>query len=1326
VLLKKQLKGLSNNSIAQSFGESLTQNLTSNQDKPKESIVVAEKARSTLEACQSHFEKQTTMKEEEESLEAINPEIVLYQTLKVETMFAQENAEVQEESRKISNRSANQISAADCIAQCRTLLIVSSYKNSDKVFLDQAITLRDIMIAAWRLSSSDSLESVGENQNLKLCFQWVNASMLRLKERAEVVGREKSLYFGPWNELLQYILPILTEMERQIDHVTRTLATEDESMTRVVLAMKWLSETLGEKGNDGSMEVVKTVVSIFPTVLWMLFGDDNKTTPPLAKELALVVDLLSGLINQQEKFDLRQQRVDTPTVGSKETVATSSALQWQNARACALCFLCQDDNSNVYQITRDAITDSKKEKKRGFLALLQCLVAWSGWFQNPWPFCANLGDARRLLASAELDCLRPLTVLEGILLQLAKADAEFLNGGLVQRAHEHYTNILVKLEVEMFLVDSDSAILLKAHCYNGLARAEQAAQDYTNYKDDEESHTKKSLDVLANFDLPPTAPSLWIWNLRSTFVASKAHELSVTRQLIANSLIHFGRFEEARSFLQKGVDDSPLDADAALALGAFLLRITFYIARERSAEGSKEAQIHLLKAAKLDPSKSNPFALLGIWYETTGDLRRAQGCFRKSLKLDPCNPIGGRGLLRLCPSSDNQAILDFAINQSSPLNGWAWNAVGLKKAHHDGDDDLAVIAILKALRCQDVALPSKQTFGVFYQTPSSFEDANELSAALAEVGMCYHRLGRITASIRAFRASIDAADESSVRSATLISCAQVEQELGLFDEAAEKFASVVDRGENTSRSVALHGQAMALFSIAQRELMDGKVGAAFVCMQRAINSCNNSNMVSGCQFKLLGDLYSFGATFPPDVFSECESQNQDPDFGFQSQLTFVSKGEKAFRSSLSAQTPFLANADEESVAIKSSILCDIALNMLLQAQLLCSQRTNTEKVSDKYHLAAEAFREAIDYNPIHAASWCGLGCSVLRTDPLLAQHAFCRCIQIENMFSDAYANVGFLYTTKLAFNASKRTMEALTQVADTPMMWINCAFLLEREAEMSLESDNGGMASDFISQAADAYRASLEVMRHPEAQLGLSLTGRVINAEEKEDNNAPLSRLFAQKRKDCFSFINEYIGASSQQVDAASVFQGVMSIEVGESAPPHLSWKRDIYEKGKQAANISRTGENFIGASLNDPSIQKLGASTETLLAGENRKQSDSTLSRKERSLQRQIWLEPYRGDLWLSLAKLFIDKGSVESARKAASRAANVLSQDLLASSQNNNKTLSFVDANVVSEATSLDYWLSSIQARPVKQYDIQRALMMDPTNSVARYSLPCKGEGK
>ena len=1316
----------SKSTVTQSFGDSITQGLPP-FDKKNIKCYNADKARSTLIACQSYYEEETIKQEKEESTTlptTIDSEIMLYQTLQVEILVAEEDADDEAQEIEISNQ-----------------------------FIEKATILRDTLISTWKLTFNNKLNSnndeeeeeeeeeerktkiesddLGEIKNLQLCFYWVYQSILRLKDKAGIISQKTRSYHKSWNVLLQYILPILKEIEQQINDMERITCVDEDIIssneTRVQASIDWLNRTLGNDGSRNSkMKLIETAVSILPNVFWMLIGDGDANTiiDPLDKELKLVADILSGLIQWQERVESEriQREKIALTVGTQESLVTKSTLRWQYAKESALCFVCQDDNASIYQITNDAISRSKKKQKKGFLLFIQCLVSWSGFYQHPWPYCTNLSDARRLLAAAKSDLGRPLTVSEETLLQLAIADAELLNGGFVQNASKQYNGVLGKLQQDddKLSVDACAVSLLRAHCYNGLTRIHQADQEeeYTGCDSFNGSQTKKSLEILDDLDVPPVVHPLSIWNLRSIFEASKAHELSVARQLIADSLIRFGRFEEALSFLKTAVADSPLDADAAMALGAFLLRVAFYVHKERNKARDKEAQIHLLKAAKLDSSKPNPFALLGIWYEEMGDSKRAQGCYVKSLKLDPCNPIAGRGLLRLASNKeDHLGLLQVAIDKNSPLNGWAWYAVGLNKAYNDGDDDLAVVAILKALRCRDVSSPDEEILGIFYKPPSSSYKVNERSAALTDLGMCYRRLGRFTASIRAFHASIDAAGVDSVQSATLISCAQVEQELGCFDEAAEKFASVIIR--NDSRlSVALYGQAVALFSTAKRDLMDGKAGAAFCSIKHGIENCLNSSIKSGCELKLLGDLYSFGASLPFKVFCDDDNPSQDMEYCFQKQLEFVSRGEEAFRSSLN-----ISGEDE----VKSSILCDIALNTLLQAQLLSSiqidsdDSSRSQEVITRYDRAAEAFRLAIEYNPIHAASWCGLGCSVLKKDPLLAQHAFSRCVQIESMSPDAYANVGFMYTSKLAINASRSTMEALTQVADTPMMWMNCAFILEREAERSLVEGDISKPNDSISQAADAYRASLQVMRHPEAQLGLSLTGRMLNSTEETKQDMPIFNLCTLKRKDSYSFMNEYMDASFSANGAASVFQGVMSIEKGSSMPPYAMWQNEIFMKGKEMAGLIKGGENISSKSLHDASISKLAVAVETPIEVNEKKKRASSVSTEATNLQRQIWNQPDRADLWLSLAKVFIENGAIESAKTAASRAAYMLSRELMSSSRINSRTLSFVDSKTISEVISLEYWLKEIQMKKPSgaTYGLQRALMMDPGNAVARKGL-------
>ena len=154
----------------------------------------------------------------------------------------------------------------------------------------------------------------------------------------------------------------------------------------------------------------------------------------------------------------------------------------------------------------------------------------------------------------------------------------------------------------------------------------------------------------------------------------------------------------------------------------------------------------------------------------------------------------------------------------------------------------------------------------------------------------------------------------------------------------------------------------------------------------------------------------------------------------------------------------------------------------------------------------------------------------------------------------------------------------------------------------------------------------------------------------------------------------------------------------------------------KLRVNADKFAAKSITVLESDSSLRKLRTSSDHLLGGEKKKQSNALPPSQEEEIQRQIWLEPGRGDLWLSLAKAFIEKDSVQSARTSSSRAANILSQSLIAPSQ---KNPSFVDAKMISEATSLKCWLNALDTTSTSNYDMQRALIMDPTNLVARHSI-------
>lgn len=1353
--------------IAKYFGDSLISSTQlSSPRTPAMDQAMADKARATLGDCQSYFESvfspSTTWKQADDEVNNSgtddtattvvlmeHPDALLFQVLRVQVGIAVEEANIKmqadENFQTDRNRSVANANLNDCLTKAREswVLATNAAFVADDTLLQEAQTLRDCLMTTWGSDSSsaqdeenDSSSSRDYEANQYLGFHWVHQSILRLQCRAEIISHKTGSYFEAWDAVLQYILPILKEINRQVhsEAMADPMGQADDENGEVTVhesgVQTWLGRSTHPEGDFCGFKknMIASAVSILPRTLWMLIAVEEKLVPAtlarMDKELRLSVSILTSLIHQQQLLmHLDRQSEKDSTVGSKNQSASMQSIsQWRQARKAALCMVCQDDDSEIYHITKDAIASSKRKEHGGYWNFLQCMVAWSGWYHRPWQYCTNSSDARGLLISAMVDIGRPLSTIEESLLELASADAELINGGFIETAYKQYGSVLDKFQETGDSTGSVPKSLLRAHCLNGMARIKQIREGGFKSREDE-GYARKNLNDLSKVEIASGVPLLCIWHRQSIFSAAKAFQLNVARQLVADLLIRSGNCEDARLFLETAVRDSPNDFDAAFALGAFLLRMAFYSGEERNPAGDKNAQINLLKAAKLDPSKANPFALLGVWFEDQGDYKRAKGCFTKSLDQDPCNPIAGRGLLRLLPREGHRDVLEAAINTNSPLNGWAWHSVGLSKAFVDGEDELAAIAILKGLRCRDIASPENENLSIFYNTPQSTSPANEKSVALADVATCYRRLGRFTASIRAFHASIDSA-AGLVPSTVLISCAQVELELGLFDDAVRKFESVLGREGSTDHPIASYGHASALLAIAERDLGDGKSGSAYCNTLLAIESCLKAATKFGCTWKLLGDLYTMGATFPPSVFTESAGVTSgEIDDCAKRQLMFVAKGEEAYRSCLNTQTFLSQVDDDDATTTKSSIQCDIATNTLLQAQISSSGGVgdDTPLGNDLYDRAATAFRNAIESNPLHSASWCGLGCAVLYKDPLLAQHAFCRSVQLDKMFPDAYANIGFLYTSKYAFSASMSIMEALTQVADTPMMWMNCAFMLEREAERCLNGTGNIGPEGHIVRAADAYRAALQVMKHPDAQLGLSLTCRVKKSNSSTERD--LSNVFsnAVARKDSSSLMKEYIGASCRTSEVADIFQGVMLIEKSVEASHEAKWRDEIFLEGKEMV-MSTLRDREDCFTVQTTSLRPIVDQTD--VDDERAITLDSQL--KKESLQRQILCQPDRADLWISLSKEFVRDDALEAAFDAASRASDMLARKLSNPHQISGQCTSVVNAKHISEAISLEVWLKKLKrdgpsggGENSDSYSLQRALLMNPGNILARRGL-------
>lgn len=546
------------------------------------------------------------------------------------------------------------------------------------------------------------------------------------------------------------------------------------------------------------------------------------------------------------------------------------------------------------------------------------------------------------------------------------------------------------------------------------------------------------------------------------------------------------------------------------------------------------AKTLLLKAAKMDTTKPDPFALLGIWYELHNDSARARGCYQKALAINPSHPIAGRGLLRLVSLNDIQPLCKKALQRNSPSNGWAWRALGRQRSQGEGDDTAAVVCFQQALRCRDVQALETDILGVFYLLPAPLgknDGSSEARDIWVELAACYRRLGKYSAALRAFEAAFFAAD-GNLSPDALCAWAQVNLDLGLYEAATDTCAKVL------SMETTLHVKRMASFIegeallfLARSCIQEGKFGSCLMHLEKgaarlkALSTDDTIAQSHYCEIKLLGDIYSCGNSLPSYVFSQggFDEKHSEHENNFshdvENQLSFLVEGEHAYY--LALEIVKAENGHEEDdPCLRAAAATDLGTNLLSQARVILlalgessggdghstssSLVMNSCRLKDLITRSVNAYLYAIDSSPHDASAWCGLGCALIAVDPMISQHAFCRAIEIDSSLADSWSNISLFYACHDKEKSSE-ILDYITQVEDNPLMWIGRGFLLEETAREWIDDELVKEAC--LTKAADAYRSALQLRQHPAALLGLSWNCRRADPRLKASNNLEYSFL---------------------------------------------------------------------------------------------------------------------------------------------------------------------------------------------------------------------------
>lgn len=719
-------------------------------------------------------------------------ELLRYKILNVRVGEALERVRIQtiaaEEMKLARNRSGvgleKQESESSFVNRARDKVLVEGWKKGN---LDADKHAEDLCDTVLVRIVENVPSSVWFESALHSVRKHIEGRITRARAVAFDSKKTRQDVLSAWLSVTTYVLPILKVMQRVRDEDSSASSDQRQAhLTGYVAGLSIISRRLVEEAASAMVSATWMGCSLFAA----------KDIEQLLSCMNVIPDILSAVT----EIDY-----STPVKNSENLIrstedATKQKLALASSSALALASLnsLSDGNPEIFRITEQVLRTSDSNQnvhqcQSDFgTAFLQLLMAWSGLRQGgAWRFC-NLTQARGIirlateaLTNARRDWGRETSQIENLLLTLSKADAEGgrLVGGFPREALELYTQTLsVMSQAESTEFEQAIGALIKSHCFCSLGRlalqgaVEIAASDSGNVgslPDLADGYAKQALATLETVANTDELPPIYLWNSAVT-KESVGFCNSAARQLVADASLRANRPETARQFLEDAVRDAPADFDAAFALGAFRLRTTLYAGTAddtTSATARKQAQVQLLKAAKLNSNKAGPFALLGLWYEEGNDVSRALGCYSKALLLDPAHPVAGRGLLRLQPFEKVENMIETATQANSPLSGWAWRCIGQHKAKTVGNDDLAVIAFLKALRCRDVEAPEEDSLGTFFSKPSPQSLPREFGCVWAELAACYRRLGRYTSAIRAYQAAYDSAGED-ISSWTLCSWAQ--------------------------------------------------------------------------------------------------------------------------------------------------------------------------------------------------------------------------------------------------------------------------------------------------------------------------------------------------------------------------------------------------------------------------------------------------------------------------------------------------------------------------------------------------------------------------
>uniref|UniRef100_A0ABM5FT79 Superkiller complex protein 3 n=1 Tax=Pogona vitticeps TaxID=103695 RepID=A0ABM5FT79_9SAUR len=553
--------------------------------------------------------------------------------------------------------------------------------------------------------------------------------------------------------------------------------------------------------------------------------------------------------------------------------------------------------------------------------------------------------------------------------------------------------------------------------------------------------------------------------------------------------------------------------EAEVADFHFCLGLTYWFMSEETRRDKSKALMQFLKAAKLDTYLGSAFRYLGQYYkDIAGDKNRALGCYKKAFEKDKTDGEAGAAVVDLSTELGDLdaalAILTEVTERASAGRAkWAWLRRGLYYLRA-GQHSQAVADLQAALRADP-------------KDPHCWES----------LGEAYLSRGGHTTALKSFRKARELNPKSIY---SIYKAAAIEQMLGKYKEAIAEYQHIL---KTTKDYVpALKGLGECYLMMAKTALVDYLDGKALDYIEQSLGflarAAKHRPEVS-CLWKLLGDACTCVCFISPSkvnvkVPGFLIGQNVDKCILKKSEL--LSLGGRCYGRGLKLMS-------------SPNTWCDLGINYYNQAQHLTAMGSSENESSELLEKSVQCLKKAVRLDSKNHLYWNALGvvacCKGVR-NYALAQHAFIRSIQADQINIIAWTNLGVLYLTTGNIEQAHEAFKVAQSLEPSHLTcWIGQALIAEavgsyetmdlfrHTTELSMHTEGAkGYAhwvcstlQDKTNRNTDLYRYNiLQMNAVPAAQVALT------KYTERIQNDACAFTMLG--------YLNEYLQLKKQAADA--------------------------------------------------------------------------------------------------------------------------------------------------------------------------------------------------